>query len=523
MTLLFLLFSGSGPANEGGRTLFRWLFSLACLGIVSSSFTITADLFSEERRNGTLGLLVLTGLTPMEIFMNKLLGAMVLTSYGLLAALPFFAVPFLAGGIPPEQFFCSVIFLGNALVFCVAMGLLASVLHREGGQAQTTAIAFAVALCLSGPLAFYASKGVAPAEHWLAASPAYGAYLVLGRFTVASASAFWLTSAITFAYSGLALVAAATILQRTWRDGPEVLLPKRWLDLYQKWAGADGRWKRVLGTNPFCWLVVRERGPAALAHAFLVAIILLWLALYLTGSARRNPANAVLVSIVMHVGLNWILAYAAARRLSEERRNGGLEILLTTPFSTRDLVEGQLRGLLLRFRTVAVFVPFLDLGLMYSGVATQDWPDATNFAYCLAWLPMLWFWLAVHLATIPRAMWIGAWTGRPGYAAIQSMRNFFWGFVWLGAPAMVGIYGASVCVGFFVIPAMALSGYRDRHFLRQKLAHELRAIACAPIPAKGDKKFKRWNPRSIYPPGVWGNFDWRQRQAWKRPGRESLE
>ena len=42
--------------------------------------------------------------------------------------------------------------------------------------------------------------------------------------------------------------------------------------------------------------------------------------------------------------------------------------------------------------------------------------------------------------------------------------------------------------------------------LREKLKRELRDIACAPIPPRGDKRFKRWDPKLIFPPGRWGEL-----------------
>jgi len=221
--------------------------------------------------------------------------------------------------------------------------------------------------------------------------------------------------------------------------------------------------------------------------------------------------------VLLHTGLNWILAYAAAKRLGEERRTGGFEVLLTTPLDVRDMVEGYLRGLLVRFRPVAALLLLLDAALMYISIAGRDWPAPAIFACCLVWATMIWFWFAIHVATVPRAMWIAAWTGRPGYAALQSMRSYFWVLILLGIPAVLGDYGASICFGFFVIPAIALGGFSSRKLLRQKLIFELRAIAAAPIPAKGDKRFKRWNPRHIYPPGLWGNFDWQQMRPRRRP------
>ena len=107
-----------------------------------------------------LGLLVLTGLRPLEIFANKLLGAGPLAAYALLGGLPFFAIPFLAGGISTTQFLCALAFLGNGLLLCVAVGLFASVLHREGGQAQITAVGLTAILSLATPLMWWFSAAV---------------------------------------------------------------------------------------------------------------------------------------------------------------------------------------------------------------------------------------------------------------------------------------------------------------------------------------------------------------------------
>src|SRR4029077_3137546 len=123
ISLFFLLIMAVGSSSSSGRTLFRLLFVFVCFGIVTRAFALTADLLSEERHHGTLGLLVLTGLTPLEIFANKLFGAALLTSYGLLASVPYFTIPFLAGGVSAQQFLCALTFFANALLFRIAVGL----------------------------------------------------------------------------------------------------------------------------------------------------------------------------------------------------------------------------------------------------------------------------------------------------------------------------------------------------------------------------------------------------------------
>jgi hypothetical protein len=219
ITFFFVFFFGLTSSPLKGRTLFHLLFGLACLGVASRGFGLTADLFSEERRQGTLGLLVLTGLTPLEIFANKLFGAVLLSSYGLLAGLPFFAMSFLAGGVSGTQFLCALVFLVNALLFCLALGLLASVLHRDGGQAQASAVAAGAILCLAAPLARWIAGSIFGngtfGQEWMASSPAYAGYQAFSGFVRVSTRLFWESSGISLAYSLTALLVAAVVLQRT--------------------------------------------------------------------------------------------------------------------------------------------------------------------------------------------------------------------------------------------------------------------------------------------------------------------
>lgn len=521
--LCFLLVLGLGPTRSVGHTLFGWLFALGCVGVISRGFGLTADLFSEERRNGTLGLLVLAGLRPLEIFLNKLLGAGLLAAYALLGALPFFAIPFLAGGVSATQFVCALAFLVNGLLFCIALGLLASVLHREGGQAQTTALILTALLSLATPLVrwFTANASVShvlPLE-WLTLSPAYPPYLVFTNFSGSSPRLFWMGSGFTLVYSLTALLAAALVLQYTWREGPETLAPQGWREHWQQQGRGDRWWRRRLrarwlARNPFCWLAARDRRPALCAHAFLGIAALLWLAGWAAlGGRWLKPLNAVTSSIVLHLGFNWIVAYAAGKRLAEERQSGGFEVLLTVPLDPAAIVDGQCRALLVQFRTVWLAVLVLDLILCASGFAAPGWSLPAIIMYLTAWGTILLFWFSMHLETASRAMWISTWTGRPAYAALQSCSGASWLLPWVwilsrGATGLPSLAHAAVPVLILslVLSTAALFNFGRRRALREKLARELRLIACAPIPSRGDKRFKKWDPDLIHPPGRWGEL-----------------
>ena len=63
----------------------------------------TADCLSEEKREGTLGLLFLTDLKGYDVVLGKLAATSVSAFYGLLAALPVLAVPVLAATCPAAR------------------------------------------------------------------------------------------------------------------------------------------------------------------------------------------------------------------------------------------------------------------------------------------------------------------------------------------------------------------------------------------------------------------------------------
>jgi hypothetical protein len=110
-------------------------------------------------------------------------------------------------------------------------------------------------------------------------------------------------------------------------------------------------------------------------------------------------------------------------------------------------------------------------------------------------------------------MWISAWTGRPAYAAIQALKPAVPVIVWIwlmsgGAIRSLSARPSNVMAAFIVLALFSglFGNFTSRRKLRQKLARELGLIACAPIPSRGDKRFKKWDPDLIFPPGRWGEL-----------------
>jgi ABC-type transport system involved in cytochrome c biogenesis permease component len=82
-----------------GRTLFRILHQTTLFACWILAPLMTADCISRERREGTLGLLFLTPLTPLDVILGKSCVHILRVLTLLVAALPILGMPFVLGGV----------------------------------------------------------------------------------------------------------------------------------------------------------------------------------------------------------------------------------------------------------------------------------------------------------------------------------------------------------------------------------------------------------------------------------------
>ena len=136
----------AGTVMTGATLLHQmaWLLFLATLlmGLLS------ADSINRERREGTLGLLLLTDLTPEGIVWGKMLSCGLTSFLVLLGALPALMFPVLAGGVTGREAALTGLGLLNSLFVALAAGLWMSTVFRERRHAVP------VTLALVGALAF---------------------------------------------------------------------------------------------------------------------------------------------------------------------------------------------------------------------------------------------------------------------------------------------------------------------------------------------------------------------------------
>src|SRR3989442_7556859 len=137
---MMLTFLEAIPATWQGRYLFRALFGFAFVYCLFIGAWLTADCLSEEKRDGTLGLLFLTDLKGYDVVLGKLAATSVNSLYALLAILPVISLPVQLGGVTASELWQSALVLLNTIFFSLAAGIFVSTLSRDERKAMFTTV-----------------------------------------------------------------------------------------------------------------------------------------------------------------------------------------------------------------------------------------------------------------------------------------------------------------------------------------------------------------------------------------------
>src|SRR5205823_6369189 len=114
----FLLTSSASGFSTAvmGQALFKTLGWLSLGSALLAGLFLTSDCISEEKREGTLGLLFLTDLRGYDVVAGKLAATSTRTICALLALWPILAVTLLMGGVTAAQFWQTALSLLSAVI-----------------------------------------------------------------------------------------------------------------------------------------------------------------------------------------------------------------------------------------------------------------------------------------------------------------------------------------------------------------------------------------------------------------------
>jgi ABC-type transport system involved in multi-copper enzyme maturation permease subunit len=404
--------------------LFGFLATAAYLYCLFAGVFRTADCLSEEKREGTLGLLFLTDLKGYDIVFGKLAATSLNAFYGVLALFPVMAIPLLVGGVTINEFWRVVLAAMNTLFFSMAVGMFCSSISRDERRAMVAA--FLIVLFFAGgvPLLAVICHQWQPLRHLAECifipSPGYAAVMAFEKpFTKSSFNYFYASVSFTHVLSWILLGAASLIVPRTWQDKAltaEETRRRERLNRLKLGSSEERRGfrRRLLEINPFYWLVARHRMKAFIVWAFLASVAFIWmLGLIFNPRDWKQDEAYVFTAIAVHTVLKFWVVTEACRRFSLDRQSGALELLLSTPISVKAIVRGQWQCLERQFAGPVLAVLLVDFVFLLAGRRESG-------------VVMLWLaGMIVFVADVLTLGWLGMWRGlnsrRPNRAAAAAL------------------------------------------------------------------------------------------------------
>ncbi len=422
----FLLLQGSMGLGALGKPLFGTLSFLSFVFAAFAGVTHSADSVSSEKREGTLGLLFLTDLRGIDVTLGKLAAGSLGAVYSLFASLPVLALAMLLGGVSAGEYWRMVLVLVDLLLMSLAAGMCVSVFSKDGKRAALgTFVVMMLVLFLmpvAGLVARHALIGPGqtsdPVDElikrtvmWMSPAAAYGwTFDVEHRANVAG---FWRSVAFTAVLTALFLAVASWRLPRSWQDTGAGRGKRGWRRALERLRFPDRPAKdrhraRLLDLGPVAWLAARHWLRPALVWVFLAgaAVVFLSLARWV-GNDWWNGASYLTTSILVHLVLKVWIASEAPRQFAEDRRDGALELLLSTPLSVADLLRGRFVALRRQFAGPVVAVLVVDAVFLLGSASRDVSSSEDQFHWALLWVLRMAF-LAFDAVTL---CWLGLWSG----------------------------------------------------------------------------------------------------------------
>lgn len=400
--VLFLFMSRAWfSPSKMGQGVFWFLSGLAFLWCLFEGPRNTADALSEEKREGTLGLLFLTDLKGYDVVLGKLLATSLNSFYAVLAILPPLGIPLLLGGVTAGEFWRMVLLLIVTLLFSLSAALLISSASRDERRAWFGAILLIGFLAAVPPLFRWAPVPSAMLLGVLSPTPAF--YWLQDALFDRRPQPYWHSIIGAHLLSWGFLIAACFVLPRSWQDKP-LQRANRELKTRRRLQHEVER-RRSMHLNPVVWMLTR--GGHADWYVWAVIGVVIVPAI-IVSAIWKSPTLIFMPLVAVALLLNLLLAaWVAAKAcfmIADARASGALDLLLTTPISPAQIVNGHMEALKRQFVAPFVTLCIAEVGI----VALLDITTADKMA--LAIIVTL-IGAGLMAAQLMSAAWFGLWAG----------------------------------------------------------------------------------------------------------------
>lgn len=382
----------SGSLGQG-RFMFERLVEFQFWGICLFLPALASGAFTVEKERNSLGLLMITTLTPWQIVLQKLLSRLVPMFMFLLLSLPLMAVAFSFGGVTEDHLWSGILLL---VLTCVQVGSLALMCSAF---CRTTAEAFVASYVVFAVLFKMFPIGWAPFLFERAAE---------NSLVVTLMSTLFMQS-----MTGLFLFFARVFLETRAFVPPRNMVLEFFKFLDARFTEANKVTGGIVlvkdgdmlpGDEPVAWRETTKKSLGTFRYLFRVLVVLelpILLACQLIRfpspgmSPGLNGMTALLYALWGIAGM--MIAVHAASVISSERSRQTLDVLLTTPLSGREILVQKFRGVRRLIRVL--LVPFLTIFVFEAW-----WNQERRVEYVVESLVIVGIYL-------PLAAWLSMWIG----------------------------------------------------------------------------------------------------------------
>jgi ABC-type transport system involved in multi-copper enzyme maturation permease subunit len=434
--MLVWLIIVAGNRHTSAAHLSQTLF--IAFGVVALAFCLlagvflTSDCLSEEKREGTLGLLFLTDLKGYDVVLGKLIATSTHSIYGLLAVFPILGLPLLMGGVTGAEFWRVVLVLLVTLFLSLSLGMIVSSIAREARQAMGATLLGMLLLAGVLPAFWWLQTLVYHRSRWnfiMLPSPVHAFIDAFDQYYSSRTGSleFWLSLLLLMGLGVGLILIAGLLLPRVWQEkvgginlaanratsgmnlrqgqsgAPEELNSGTFPSLHPsllerspiargilRLAGSSSKGRAVLEPNPYHWLASRSSSSELMGQLLFLLLCGVWAAFLVVSIAQKSRTHeAFVVCLFTTYGLHQVGKYFAAletsRQLSEDRLSGALELLLVTPLKESEIRAGHLSALRKRLGPLKALLALMNLAmfltvLVFSRHLDMDRHDQTIFA-----------------------------------------------------------------------------------------------------------------------------------------------
>ena len=407
MALFMMLLTGVS-ANQTGIAVFA-LLSYYLLGLcLLAGVFLAGDCLSEERREGTLGLLFLTDLKGYDIVLGKLLAVSLNAFYGLLAVFPILGISIVIGGVSGAEFWRVCLALLNSLWFSVTLALWASARSESSSRSAALWCAGFIVLNVLLP----GLESLFPALNWpfgpIVVSPITAFACAREKYYVIAPKEFWLSLAISNLLGWLFLFGASRRVGQFTELGSSVQYAGWRQRVFKSdlFLGKRRRIRALLEKNPVHWLLTDSSRLRVTIWA-VAGIGCVVLAGYAYGGGTGGM-SLVYAAKPFYFVLQILFAMQSCRFFADARRDGTLELLATTPLTDSTVYYGQAAALIQQFLWPVVALASVEFICITALVVLPPEPhygggDVMTLLFLLPWQ------LLSSGAEFYAVAWFGMW------------------------------------------------------------------------------------------------------------------